>query len=78
MDRRKLEENQKEIMIRLSKRIKEERESRNWDVLELVIRSGVSQSTIYNLETGLVDNVGLKNLTGIAIAFEMDILSLMK
>jgi transcriptional regulator with XRE-family HTH domain len=73
----KFDETQRELMVRLSKRIKSERENRGFDVIELVIRSGVSQATIYNLEAGVQENVGLKNLTGIAMAFEMDVISLL-
>lgn len=77
IDAVKFEERQRELMLLLSKKIKAEREKRGWDYIELVIQSGVSQTTIYNLEAGIACNVGIKNLTGIAMAFEMDIITLL-
>lgn len=71
INKAKLQETQRDIMARLAKRIKSEREKRGYDVIELVIRSGVSQATIYNLEAGVQCNIGLKSLTGLAIAFEI-------
>lgn len=58
-------------MLSLSLRIKHEREVRGWDVLELVIRSGVNQATIYNIESG-AENITLKSLIAISNAFGME------
>jgi len=59
-------------------KIKEERLKRNWEILDVVIRSGISASVIYSLETGKSQNVTLLSLVGLSMAFEVDIISLLQ
>ena len=63
----------KERMTVIGKRLREERLKRNWDYLEIVIRSGVNQQTIYNLENALECNPTIKTIINLADAFEMDL-----
>ena len=77
MDRKRRELLLKEKMAVIGKRLREERLKRNWDLLEVVIRSGGNQQTIYNLENGLENNPTIKTLINLADAFEMDILTLL-
>ena len=78
MDRKQTELILKESMVHIGNKIKKEREDRGWDQLEVVIRSGVSQSVIYNLEIGVADNITMKSLIGLSAAFEIDIISLIR
>ena len=78
MDRKRAESLLRESMIRIGERIKTERENRSWDQIEVVIRSGVSQTVIYNLEAGIADNITMKSLVGLSMAFEIDLLMLIQ
>ena len=77
MDRNKSELLLKSLITILGKRIKSEREHRGWDQIEVVIRSGISQSVIYNLEAGLSDNINLKSIVGLSVAFEINLETLL-
>jgi transcriptional regulator with XRE-family HTH domain len=71
-------EMQKDLMLRLAKRIRSERENKGFDIIEIVVRSGVSQATLYNLEAGIADNITLKSLVGLSVAFEIDLIMLLR
>lgn len=73
MDKIKSSSTLRQLMLNIGKKVKEERSKRNWEVLELVVRSDVSMGTIYKLESQITDNVSIKSLVGLATAFEMDV-----
>ncbi len=78
MDRIKNDLILKEIMLRIGKLIKEEREKRGWDYTDVVIRSGLSYSVVYTLELGIPNNITIKSLIGLSAAFDTDIISLLQ
>jgi transcriptional regulator with XRE-family HTH domain len=61
------------IIISVSRKIKRERESRGWTVMDLLVESHVNQQTIYNLENMTERNPKMKTLVALADAFGMDV-----
>ena len=66
----------KEKMMFIGKIVREERQKRGWDILELIIKSGISQVALYNIEAGRTRNITLESVIGLSIAFDMDIFKL--
>jgi len=78
MDRIKNELLLKELMTRISTKLKEEKEKKEWDSVDIIIRSGISVSALYNIERGTADNITLKNIIALATALDMDVISLLQ
>ena len=64
------------ISEKISKKIKLERNKRNWSQLELANRAGTDKNTIWRIEAGQV-SPNVNTLVKIADAFDMEFISLM-
>jgi len=73
-DRQRCDEILKSAMIRIGDIVKNEREKKGWDIIELTIRSRVNQQTIYNIENKLDCNPTIKTLINLSDSLGINII----